>query len=80
MQFRLVRAFNGRFVEQQFDSLGSFLAHMEAMGYVPTGANMNHRQRAELQGQPVFANLTGPMWDGDAIRYENSEANDHLSV
>lgn len=36
--------------------------------------------RAELQGQPYLKGFAGPMWDGNAVRYENSEANDRLSA
>ncbi len=40
----------------------------------------NPSLRAELQGQPVFRGLLGPMWDGDAIRYEDQASNDFLST
>lgn len=45
-----------------------------------TGENFSPRQRAELQGQPIISGLLGPMWDGDAIRYENQEAYNRLSA
>lgn len=51
----------------------------EIRGFVQRGVNDNPRNRIELQGQPVFAGLLGPMWDGDAIRYENQAAYDALS-
>lgn len=48
-------------------------------GFVQRGVNNNPRQRIELQDQPEFSGLLGPMWDGDAIRYENQAAYDALS-
>lgn len=45
-----------------------------------TGTNTNRRQRAELQDQPLLKGFVGPMWDGNAVRYENPEANDRLSA
>jgi hypothetical protein len=45
-----------------------------------TGTLNRKGPRAELQGQPYLSGFAGPMWDGDAIRYENSEANDRLSA
>jgi hypothetical protein len=37
--------------------------------------------REEIAGQPVYAELQGPMYDGPGIvRYEDSEANSHLST
>ncbi len=44
-------------------------------GFECVGVNSNPRQRAELQGAPVFANLCGPMYDGPGfIRYEDVKA------
>jgi hypothetical protein len=54
---------------------------VEALGYKMSGYNLNTYNRAELQNQPVFAKLCGPMWSGsaDVMRYETSEMNDILS-
>jgi hypothetical protein len=51
-----------------------------ARGFVKCGININPAQRAELQGAPRFTSLCGPMWDGNALRYEDSGANDRLSA
>lgn len=45
-----------------------------------TGPHYNPRNRAELQGAPTFRGWLGPMWDGDAIRYESADAYEALSV
>lgn len=37
------------------------------------------RLRKELVAQPRFSGLCGPMWDGDAIRYETQSVYDSLS-
>lgn len=57
------------------------VAGMEALGYSKTGENRNQCHRKELQGQPMFNGLLGPMFDGpDRIRYETPEMNDALST
>lgn len=35
--------------------------------------------RAELDNQPTLEGYCGPMWDGDALRYETQEIYDALS-
>jgi hypothetical protein len=42
--------------------------------------NFNTRHRQELQGQPIFNGYAGPSWDGEAIRYENSQAHNVLKM
>lgn len=49
-------------------------------GFHCRGFNSNPAQRLELQGAPKFTGLTGPMWDGDAIRYECSALYAELSA
>lgn len=53
---------------------------VRGFGVVSHVNNHNPRQRAELQGWPIFAGLCGPMWNGDSIRYETTEANDIFST
>lgn len=48
-------------------------------GFNQTGVCTSPHVRVELQGQPEFSGLLGPMWDGDAIRYENQAAYTTLS-
>lgn len=62
--------------ETTTDALIDFAANL---GYEHKGYNDNPRNRAELQNQPTFAKLLGPMWDGDKIRYEDSNAYNILS-
>ena len=58
-----------------------FIAQMEARGYEHIGFNLNGHQRQELQGQPKFKGVLGPMWDGHGvIRYETPKAYERLSV
>ena len=42
-----------------------------ARGYVVTGTFHRAGARPELVGHPVLEGFCGPMWDGDAIRYES---------
>jgi hypothetical protein len=49
-------------------------------GFQCRGFNSNASQRLELQGAPKFTGLLGPMWDGDAIRYECSATYAELSA
>lgn len=48
-------------------------------GYFKTGVNAKKSSRVELHGMPIFAGLNGPMWDGDAVRYECAETYKALS-
>ncbi len=50
-------------------------------GHVVLGRNTPRPcQRVELHDAPRFAGFVGPMWDGDALRYESQSANDVLST
>lgn len=76
--YKIVTTIEGRMV---VDTTTDIFAWAEVRGHEFVKLNDNHRQRAELQGQPIFAKLVGPMWDGNGvIRYEDSEANDRLSA
>lgn len=79
-KYRLVQNVEGTFVVTEFEQgLDAFLAAMEVRDFRFVKFNDNTRQRAELQGQPIFGSLCGPMWDGGAIRYEDTTSNDILS-
>lgn len=81
MNARLVRSIAGvGMVREDFGPAVDLVAAMEVRGYPLAGANSNPRQRAELQGQPKFDGLCGPMWDGDAIRYEDTASYAVLSA
>lgn len=60
-------------------TIGEAIAEIEKLGHAYTGPNHNLRQRAELQGAPKFTGLLGPMWDGDALRYEDAKTYAQLS-
>jgi hypothetical protein len=77
---RLVQCIDGRLRCTEFGPEADLIAAMEVRGFTFTGLNNNPHQRAELQGAPRFAQLCGPMWDGNAIRYEDRDANDVLSA
>lgn len=79
MKFRLVQCIEGQFVVSEFDE-NNVLAAMDVRGFVLAGVNENRHHRAELQGAPIFSDVCGPMWDGDAIRYEDRAAYARLSA
>jgi len=79
MNYRLIQDVDGQLVRSDFTD-ENILPAMEMRGYVLTGINRNHRHRAELQGCPTFKGLCGPMWDGDAVRYEDIKSYERLSA
>lgn len=76
---RLVQSIEGKLIVTEFE-IDNLIPAMEIRGYAFTRVNTNSRQRAELQGQPMFKGVNGPMWDGNAIRYEDTEAYAQLSA
>lgn len=79
MKVRLIQTVDGSLIKSEFD-IANIYECMEVRGYAFTHLSTNTRVRAELQNQPQFSGLCGPMWDGDAIRYEDQAANDTLSM
>lgn len=85
MKYRLVQNSQGRWEVSEFNSAG-FIEAMESRGFTVTGTCQNSRVREELRGQPEFAGLCGPMYDGTdtegtpVIRYECSAAYKILSA
>jgi hypothetical protein len=77
MKYRLVQTVDGHMVKSEFEGDAIYPA-MELRGYEFTGLNDNDHHREELQGQPRFRGVLGPMWDGDAVRYECPETYDRL--
>lgn len=77
MKYRLIQDVEGIAVKSEFTDV---MAAMEVRGFTFIGFNENHRQRKELQGQPMYKELAGPMFDGDAIRYEDQRSNQTLSI
>lgn len=84
MIYELVQTVNGRFEVRDFDA-NNVVAAMAARGFEQRGTNDNPRHRAELQGQPMFHGVLGPMWGGTrkhpdgVIRYECPETYKQLS-
>ena len=77
MKYRIIQMVDGTMVKTEPTDI---FAWAEAAGVEIVKLNANPRQRAELQGEPILATFCGPMWDGDAIRYEDQESNDRLST
>lgn len=70
-------------IVQQGQPVGNttdIIAFMEGRGHKVTGYNNSPIGRAELKGQPEFAAFAGPMWDGDAVRYEDWATYNLLSI
>ena len=51
----------------------NIVAAMTTRGYAFLGLTTSKSLRAELQGQPKFRGVAGPMWGGDHQRYECAE-------
>jgi len=69
-----------RTIEIEGASAQIVAARAAVEGFRCRGFNSNASQRHELQGAPKFTGLIGPMWDGDAIRYECSATYAELSA
>lgn len=54
---------------------------MAEHGFTQVGVNTNPKHRVELQGQPKFDGLCGPMYGGPGVvRYETAAAYSQLSA
>lgn len=76
MKYRIVTTKHGVMElteEQLFPAL-------EVRGYHFTKFNESKFQREEIRNAPKFSGLLGPMWDGDAVRYEDAETYKALSA
>jgi hypothetical protein len=80
--YRIVaRAEAGGLVRKDFATRAELIACVVSeMGGALRGLSPSGRTRPQLWNQPQFSNFFGPMWDGDAIRYESTEAYAILSV
>ena len=79
MKYRLVQSVDGRMIATELTD-HNIIPAMEVRGFALNGLNDNPHHRIELQGQPKFSGVLGPMWDGDTIRYEDSETYRALSI
>lgn len=80
MNAKLIQVVDGAPLVGCTVTLDNILPAFEVRGFQMIGLNENPRQRAELQGWPIFSGLCGPMWNGDSVRYETQEANDIFSA
>lgn len=79
-KYRVVRRLeSGQMFTEEFTN-DNLLPAMEVRGFETTGNYASPRTREEMQGAPKFAGLLGPMWDGDAVRYEDAETYRALSA
>jgi hypothetical protein len=80
IKFKLVTMKDGSMVAEIYHTPEALAAAVRRLGGHQTGVEESTRRRVELQGQPIFNNLLGPMYDGPGtIRYEDSAAYDILS-
>lgn len=82
--FKFVHMANGRMVVTTATDLVTFSTVMAALNHEKTGHSQVRAHRSELQGQPSYRGVAGPMYDGVKdgvtwIRYEDSETNDRMS-
>ena len=62
MLYDIIYTINGH---RTFDSQESLIDYCKCNGYEHKGFNRNTWHRQELQEQPIFDGLAGPLWDGD---------------
>lgn len=77
MQYRIVCSVDGQIKSETTTNIFAF---METQGCKCVGRENHPSRRQELQGQPKFESFAGPMWDGDAIRYEDMQTYKRLSA
>lgn len=73
MKYRIIYMVEDNFTVIEFDADTPEEAITAAAenGFDFRSFNTNRAQREQLIGQPKFHGLLGPMWDGDALRYED---------
>lgn len=81
MKYQIVAQNNGVWLKIEVNGNDKdLIIALESLGYQYNGPCNRKQLRDELQGQPMFNGLLGPMYDGpDCIRYENQAANNFLS-
>jgi len=77
---RLPHALRFDRIEIEGATFETIVSRAAVEGLQCSGYNSNPSQRLELQGAPKFKGVCGPMWDGDAIRYECSATYAELSA
>lgn len=79
MKYKLIQEVNGLGIETELN-YENLMAAMEIRGFKFAGFRNSPNQRIELEDQPIFKGVAGPMWDGDAIRYEDWKTYERLSA
>lgn len=79
MKYRLIQNVEGKWLNTELTD-ENLHAALEVRGFEFIGLQTGNHLRKELQGEPMFSGLIGPMWDGDAVRYEDQAAYDRLSI
>lgn len=82
MKYQIVIAHGRNGTQEVLDlSEDQLFPALEIRGIKFTKLSTNRALRAELQGQPMFDKLCGPMWGGEGVvRYENQDAYDFYSA
>jgi hypothetical protein len=84
MLYRFIQYVDGHMIRSDVPevNLGQWCAVRDIVqtGTLQRNSRLVIGPRDELIGQPKFAGFAGPMWDGDAIRYEDRQSNDALSA
>lgn len=83
MIYKLVSQIDGRLSVETFTA-DNIIPAMEVRNYQFNGLCHRKSLRAELQGQPMFQGVLGPMWGGTendkpVVRYETTQAYNTLS-
>lgn len=81
--YRFVQLVEGSWIVTDFTA-DNVVPAMSIRGHEYTGPCTRKQLRTELQGQPMFSGINGPMWGGEEIggyvvRYESRDAYDRLS-
>jgi hypothetical protein len=82
---KLVQMVDGVMIasETKIEHLVPFMSvrGFEATGHFQSATSGRFAVREEIAGQPKFAGLAGPMYDGPGVvRYEDARSNDALSA
>jgi hypothetical protein len=79
MKYKIVQTIDDKFVVTELTDENVHAA-LEIRGFEFMGVQGAGHWRRELNGEPIFAGLCGPMWDGDCVRYEDKETNNRMSI
>jgi len=81
VSYNVVWGIGSKLVNREMDSTEELIRYLMGRGIKQTGVVSRPGLRRELQGQPTFDKLLGPMYDGPKrVRYETQEAYDQLSA